>query len=465
MTRRARKMLFYGLFALFLVGGTGTVLYAQGWRIDLATFTTEKVGAIFVESYPSAATITLDGKPVENTTGFLNPGTLISNLFPKDYTLSLSAPGYRPWAEEATVHPTLVTEMKYAVLVPANASSASPATNVTDFFETNGGHVVTQDAAGLIATPRQAVAGGATNATTSTVIAHGAIVSHGTDFTTFVVRTPSGSFMAYDPTSPQGSTPMNLSSLLLSASVPARSITAITVDPYDSTQIFVETPSRYYTIDLSSGTVTPLAVAPAHQTLEKPLAISSSWLAWTEYNTASNISRIVVYDPFAKNVIDQTFTLPGTVASLKWIRGTVLGVLGTDGTLYRYDVTAQTSTNMATDAQAFYPTSDGSTVAVLEKNSVEIMSLTVPASEGGYYRFNLPDMADIRSLAWYHDDTHLFVVYPTHVNFLDLADLSLHNFVSVAPIATDTTPYYDAQKNVLYLISPEGTLVQFAFPN
>jgi hypothetical protein len=464
MTRRARKTLFYGLVALFLIGGTGTVLYAQGWRIDLATFKTEKVGAIFVESSPSAATITLNGKPIQNTTGFLSPGTLISNLFPKSYTLGLSAPGYRPWAEEATVNPTLVTEMKYAVLIPANASSASPVAHVTDFFETRGGRVVTQDAQNVIATPRVTAAQSAEGATSSIMIAHGAIVSHGPDFTTFVVRTPSETLMAYDPTSPQGSAPINLSALLTKASITAKTITAISVDPYDSTQIFVQTPSRYYTVDLSSYTVTPFAVAPARRTLEKPFAISSSWLAWAEYNAASSTSRIIVYDPFAKNVVDRTLTLPGAILSLKWIRGTVLGVLDANGTLYRYDVTSQTSTKMATDVRAFSATSDGATVAALERNSLEVISFTAPSSEGGYYRFNLPDIGEVQSLIWYNDGTHLFIVYPTHVNFLDLADLSLHNFISVASIATDTTPQYDTQKNALLLINENGALVEFNFP-
>ena len=69
--------------------GTGITLYAQGWRINLATFKTEKVGAIYVESFPGNAEIMLAGKPVQNESGFLSPGTLISNLFPQNYALSL----------------------------------------------------------------------------------------------------------------------------------------------------------------------------------------------------------------------------------------------------------------------------------------------------------------------------------------------------------------------------------------
>ncbi len=227
MTLRSRRMLFYGLFALFLVLGTAITFYAQGWRIDLATFKTEKVGAIFLESFPSDAQISLNGKPVQNANGFLSRGTLISNLFPKNYTLSLKAPGYVDWTENAMVAPTLVTEMKYAVLVPANASSASPAANVTDFFEA-GGNVATENAAGAIAMG-------------TTTIAHGTIVSNSSDFTTIVTKSASGIYSAFDLVN---GTSTSITALLRKGSVPQSSVTAITVNPHDGANIFVETPSR-----------------------------------------------------------------------------------------------------------------------------------------------------------------------------------------------------------------------------
>lgn len=452
MTLRARRALFYGLFALFLVLGTGITLYAQGWRIDLATFKTEKVGAIFVESFPSDAEITLNGKSVQNTNGFLSRGTLISNLFPKNYTLSLKAPGYDDWTENAMVAPTLVTEMKYAVLIPTNASSASPAANVADFFEA-GGNVVTGNTADAIAMG-------------TTTLAHGTIASHGSDFTTIVTRSASGVYSAYDLVN---GTSTSITALLRKESVPQSSVTAVTVNPHDGANIFVETPSHFYTIDLATGapggTIDAFAAAGPGAVLEHPLAISSSWLAWGVYHNASDTSQIVVYDPFSGDTIDSSLTLPGRIASLQWIRSTLLGVLGTDGELYRYDIPSETLTKMADGVRSFYPTPDGSTVATLEGSSIEIFSLTLPANQGGYYRFNLPDIGSIRSLTWYRDDTHLFVTYPTHVNFLDLADLSVRNFTSVSGMATNTAAIYDAQENALYLIDPGERLIRFNFPS
>ncbi len=468
MTLRARRILFYGLFAIFFVVGTAIVLYAQGWRFNFTTFTTEKVGAIFVESFPADASITLDGKPVQNTTGFLSHGTLISNLFPRSYTLALNAPGYDAWTERVSVEPTLVTEMKYAVLVPANASSASPAPQVADFFEMTGGGVVTQSANGTIAVPRPTAEGDIT-ASSSLVIGRGTLIGHSADFTTALVRSPSGAYLAYDlapgGTGGQATSTTNISALLAAKSVSAKNITAIAVNPYNGTNIIVETPSQFYTIDLSAGTIAPLTAAPSGQTLEPPLAISSSWLAWAQYDPAAGASHVIVFDPFSGNTIDATLSMPGRIASLQWIRSTVLGVLGTDGELYRYDVPSETLTKMADEVRSFTATPDGSTVAALEAHSIEIFSLTLPDSQDGYYRFNLPGMASVQSLIWYGDDAHLFVVYPDRVNFLDLADLSLTHLTTVSALAPGTVPQYDPQQNSLYLIDQGNMLIRFDFPD
>lgn len=128
MTRKARRLLFYALVAVFLVLGAGIVLYAQGWRFDFATGRVDKVGAIFVRAFPADASISLNGKPAQSQVGFLSRGTLISDLFPKNYKLKLSKNGYDGWQENVSVAPSLVTELKYAVLVPQNATSVAPGT-------------------------------------------------------------------------------------------------------------------------------------------------------------------------------------------------------------------------------------------------------------------------------------------------------------------------------------------------
>ncbi len=109
MKLQTRKRIFYVFLLLFFVIGAIVVLYAEGWRINFATLQAEKAGGIYVRSFPDDAQITLDGKPIQDQSAFLSPGTFISGLFPKTYTLQLMKAGYDGWTESAQGVPSLVT--------------------------------------------------------------------------------------------------------------------------------------------------------------------------------------------------------------------------------------------------------------------------------------------------------------------------------------------------------------------
>ncbi|MBM3257424.1 MAG: PEGA domain-containing protein [Candidatus Liptonbacteria bacterium] len=119
MNIHTRRRLFYGFCIAFLVIGTSTVLYTQGWRVDFANWSIKKVGGIFVRSFPREASIFLDGISIGNASWFLRNGTFINNLFPKTYELTLEAPGFRSWTRHIPVAPAFVYEISNAVLVPS----------------------------------------------------------------------------------------------------------------------------------------------------------------------------------------------------------------------------------------------------------------------------------------------------------------------------------------------------------
>lgn len=135
MTLKTRRLLFYTLAALFIIIGTTAVFYSSGWRFDLETFQINRLGALFFEVTPSDATITIDKANFKFEPGFLKSGTLIANLFPKTYTVTISKEGYQTWTKELEVLPSLVTEAPPVVLLPENQNFASPiANNVKDFW-------------------------------------------------------------------------------------------------------------------------------------------------------------------------------------------------------------------------------------------------------------------------------------------------------------------------------------------
>jgi hypothetical protein len=340
MTLRTRRKIFYTLVALFFVLGTGVVLYAQGWRLDFSTWHFEKIGGVYVRTYPSDATIYLNGTFVPDGAGFLSPGTLISDLLPRTYTISLRADGYDAWQENASVEPAQVVQFKYAVLVPSGATS-----------------------------------------------------------------TPSSTWRA------------------LLAAEP----TSTTVDPFDAAQ---------------------------------KIAVVSN---------ATSSNNISIYN-IAQGTTTASMTVPGKNLEVKWITPSLVGILQNDGELYLYNTNtaaaaagtgngSQAPRTLADDVKDFAASADGSMVAALEGDSLEIFSLT---DSSIYYRFNIPDVTAASRVIWYKDDNHLFIVYPDSVSFLDLADSALVNFITVAQ---GTKPLYDPAANIFYITAPSGQVVQYNFPS
>ncbi len=450
MKLQTRKRIFYVFILLFVVIGAGVVLYAEGWRINLSTLDAEKAGGIYVHSFPDAAQITLNGAPIQNQSAFLSRGTFISGLFPKTYSLTLASAGYDAWTENAVVAPSLVTEMKYAVLVPKTATDVATSGIISNFFEV-GGVAVTTDASNTIEWLGK-------------IIGYGVVASHSTDLKSAIIRTVSTKTGAtkYSLYDFAAATSTNLSTLLTQSGIKSTSTTNVFIDPYDDTGVIAQTPTKI--IDLDSGThdATVIETAPMGETVESPIAISPSIMAWARYapgNTSGTLgtSQIMVYDKFSGDMIDSSLIVNGQIKQLAWVKNNVLGILESDNTLALYNVPNETLSTLANDVKQFYPTTDGSALAALEYNSLEIFSFTTQ----DYYRFDLPQIADVQGLIWYKDETHLFVQYPHRVAFLDFADADLKNLTTVSA-GTDAS--YDPQENALYIIDQNQKLIRFDFP-
>jgi hypothetical protein len=437
MQKTTRRKFFYALVAVFLVLGTGVVLYAEGWRIDFATLRPEKVGGIFVRAYPENASITLDGKPIQSELGLLSRGTLINGLLPHSYTLALATPGYDSWQETAAVAQSLVTEFKYAVLVPGKATTTATGT-ITAFALTATGPAI-QTPTGVKVND--------VSAGTGTIIEASSLSS------AILLKRPSGVYVLY--TTP--SSTANLSNIFAADGVGAQNISALTVNPYNNPpQVAAANQSRLWVLDLATQKILFTGTASDGTVLiPNAIAFSPSLVAWAVNETAT--SSLDFYNFNTDTFTQSVSVFPGQTAKLSWLSGTTFAALQKDGALYRYDLDSQTFTKMADDVVDFTASDDGSMLAALEQHSLEIFSL----GSTDYWRFNLPDGASIQKLIWYRDARHLFVVYPDHVSFLDLSDSALTNFTSVAQ---GTAPEYDPSTNSLYLLDLQRHLIQFTFP-
>ena len=118
-----------------------------------------------------------------NQSGFLSRGTLISNLFPKTYRLALTAPGYLDWHENMTVTPSLVENHKYAVMVPANATSATTGTIAS--FATTRANLILEKTNGEIRPERE-------------IIGFGKMIMNAADAQAIIFQTAKGTYEFMD---------------------------------------------------------------------------------------------------------------------------------------------------------------------------------------------------------------------------------------------------------------------------
>ncbi|HUZ92737.1 MAG TPA: PEGA domain-containing protein [Candidatus Paceibacterota bacterium] len=443
MTLRSRNRLFYALLAAFIVLGAGVILYVNGWRLDLTTFTASKVGGIFVQSVPRNAAITLDKKPISNNSGFFENGTLVNDLFPKTYDLQLSSPGYKPWTEKVQVAPSLVADERNAVLVPDSSTRA--ATGTIARFRLFDGQFIT--------TPVKDTATGTLSLDLAR-IGSGDVLGWTNDFRNILSFNAANGDYSLFRVSATART--DVTTALAKAGVNAKKISDIMIDPYDGTNLLVVSPAAISLFDPVSLAFSRVKSA-APGTIFTLAAPSQFFFAWTTWNETANTSTLVIYDKFLGNIQSSAGSIHGKTAKLRWVANNTLALLEDDGSLYLYDTTNGTLAKIADDVKDFSFTADGSAAAALEENSLEVFFFT---QDKEYYRFNLPDVRLAQSVDWYGDGMHLFVHYPDAVKFLDLKDGALENFTMVAK-----TPFasYDEKTNSLYYVGGNG-IEKIVFP-
>jgi len=439
VTLSKRRKIFYGLVILFLLLSSTVVLYAEGWRFDLITLKISKVGAIFVRSFPANANIFLDKKSIQNKSGLFGNGTLISSLFPKSYKLEMKLQGYRDWQEDVAVNPSLVTELKYALLVPASSTEVATSA-ISDFWLENGEIIIQKDS-------ELSYLGG-------NRIGRGEILGATNDNSRLLIlNSKTGVYLWYDTTNGAAK---NINSALEANGLDTKRPFGVVVDPTDNKNLTISTSKRVYLLDTQ---VLDLTVLSRSTSTEFGPVVSASqfFYSWTEFNRQSNTSTLVLYDKFLKTERQKPLDLPAKNAELKWVDNNRLAALQNDGELYSYDVLGNNLEKIADDAMGFEFSSDNSILAVRENKSVEIFSFS---GSRIYYRFNLPDVANIKDLTWYHDNNHLFIAYPDHVSFLDLTDSALKNFTTVAETSHAE---YDERANALYFTA-NNNLYSLGFP-
>ncbi len=434
MDRKIRRKLFYSLFAAFIVLGIIVVLYANGWRIDLENFKVEKVGGIYVRSFPSDARLFLNGKQQNKNPGLFDYGRFIGNLLPKNYELKLASEGYLDWIESVSVNPSLISEIKYAVLIPKNSISAASGT--IDGFWIENDQLITRKG-GTLFYGKGKLSGDTVlwqnNNDRTTVTKSSASKIY------FINRLLNG---ASSPTS------TSINAMLSKNGIAPSSVREITEDGGGT--IFATT-KRIFGLNLADGKIEELA---SSSDAVSNLAVSRSLAAWTTREQKTGNYALSLYSRSSRSV--EKVSLDGEPIKLEFTSENRLGILQKNGGFYIINGKKEPR-KTASDAKDFYFSPSGSKVAVLENGAVEIFSID---GSSNYWRFRLPDTENIKKLEWYADENNLFVIYPSEARFFNLDDREIRNFLLV----TDGEQFqYDEKSNSFYFIKNKE-LRKIVFP-
>ncbi len=441
MTKKTRRPLFYALLLLFPLLGGAIVLYAQGWRFDWETFKVKKVGAIYVKSFPEYADIHLNGKPLQNKSGLLDRGTFIGSLFPKNYRLTLSADGYRTWEEHIAVKPSLVSEIKYGVLIPKTPDNVTTS-SVKNFWVVNQEPVIQNERGNLLRAGKK--------------LSGDRVIGWTKDFKKILTEDEKKKIYFINDISGDALIITDLG--VRSPASPKlqrgeSGFQKVLIDPGNDNNVLFQTSESISVFDLSNNKISLTEKSTSTIT---QFAASPPWFAWTTFNAKNNTSRLALYNRSSKTRLDDEI-FSGKTIRMTFRNDNELGILQDEGSFYITRADKNRAEKTASDVKDFSFSSDEDSVATLENNSIEIFSF---GSENNYWRFRLPDNDKIERLEWYRDGAHLFIVYPQEIRFLDLNDKALENFPS---IASGNSARYDELSNKLYFVKNNG-LWSLEFP-
>lgn len=436
MTLRTRRIFFWSLIPVFIVGGAATVLYSQGYRIDTKTREVTKIGALYVRGYPRSATITLDGEPINTGSWWpLQSGTLDNSLVPGTYRLHAEAAGYRSWDADVVIRPSFVTERKSLVLFP---DIAVPLTFASGTKPVAIDAPDSLDAPVLLTDDARAVVGDA--------------VIPGTYVGTI------GGRLALTSTVTRG----KASSQLLTLQSPDDTVaTTIALQGDDTEPLQIQDDSILHRE--SAGRIAAYDGATGRRSV---LASSSSAIGmflrtgsfdvWEVRDIAS--SSLVI----RRRGSSQSVTLPSrTVVSLA-PAGSSIGVLDAAGSLWL--INPENGARQEVGHRASYASwkSDGSAVAAVIDGGLEVIMLKKDAPHG-----KLVDVLKggdaVSAIRWYPDGEHLFVETKDALVFADVLEGGSgeqHAYRIPRPAAWA----YSAPESSLYLVDSDRVL-SYVFPD
>jgi len=422
MSIKYRRILFYILLLLFLILGGVAVTYALGYRLDTSPLRLTKAGGLYIRSLPQNAMIWLDGKPIKNKSGLISNGTFLGGITPGTYKLDLYTDGYRDWSRDIVINPSLVTEIKHALLLPKESQELE--IGPVERFWLADDKLIIRGPSGKITVASSTLPGDEVLG----VSADGNFVLLRGGKKYYWHNISSATSTALDGLFGKQSQPQAGDEMLL--------------DKDNGNVLFVQ---KNKIISLDPARKQPLTIATSSAQIHN-LDSTKFWLAWAEFDAKTAITRIKLYDKLLQRVKEAEGLVDGKIKELAWASGQTLGIISERGEVYVYRVGGNKLEHIASDGRILAFDKNAEILAVAENKSLEIFSYR--AGED-YWRFNLPNVAQVREMWWAPDGHNLILAYPEQLFILSLEDSGLQGLNSI--IKTDYAKYLVKTGQIYYI--------------
>ncbi|TSC52219.1 MAG: Uncharacterized protein LiPW41_430 [Parcubacteria group bacterium LiPW_41] len=384
--KTTRTMLFVLCTIIFIVAGTYAVLAMQGLVFDTEHFRLTKSGSIFVHFTPTDASIFIDGKKYPKTQGMFGGGILISNLVPRNYSISIMKDGYTPFTKTLEVTPGKVSVSARITLWKITQEFETLNKNINNVFPTSQGFIFETTSSTLLLEDEKTIKG-------SKVEAYDMSSS-------YIVTRKGSSLFLIDLTNP---TVARDFSVLFRTIIESEDITDLTqiqkisFHPFSKTKLLIQTAKNLYIFDLKKSSIGTI------ETEGTPKAIG---LGAKELFVTNKEGDLVIRNL----ILDSKYVFPINASTTKEIipskDGSYAFLLNSDKTLDLFNRTAQTVERIGTNIEyatfspdslraAFIDTNHIASILYLEDYEGDVMK-----PEGSIDSFSISSGADLNTFEW-----------------------------------------------------------------
>ncbi len=426
MSIRTRRLLFYLLFALFVVIGSSLVAYSLGIKLELRTLTFSETGGIYIKSEPPEARIYLDNKIIENQSGIFQSGTLVDNLKEGNYLVTLKKDGYFDWQKMVKIESSLVEVFDSIVLV----SKTTPQRIIekqAKFHVLNDNILTETD--GKIVIGENRLPGNKVE----DLVNNGAIITYSEKNKSYYLS----NIFTLDSSLNINALFSNLkeSRLDLPGSVP---IIKVAFHPFNYNKLIIQTRGALYNLDIVRLTVEKIAQGVKDFKVEGQEVIFYNDAAFYKYNLIFRSKSEFFSLENKPAVVD--FALGKSNETVILLDGGELYLLETSGTL-----------KIADKAKAFSLGNDKRFIAFMDNNGP---TYVYRIDKKEYTKLETEINEEISGFSWYKDNKHLFIKTGVGLYFVEVDDNLPLNTVR---LASEVIEYnYEPENGLLYFSTPTG---------